>query len=562
MTRRNLLKILTITCFYSIFLFLGMTQLELNFSRSSYAVGDLIDMFPFSAWIYLISLPFGLLFVYKFCKRLAWTIPFALAAILLIIFSFAQYPSTFHWDTFYHSATAKRVASEGHISPDMGYMVYPGTAIFSAIVSNILGLLILETSKALAAFWILLIVLILFCIGRLFAKTKVELADMSWLVPTIYLAFNFVLYNNYHYSPQLLGIYLYIFLVYVCVKKLRSEARTLNVILMLLLSTLTITHVFSGLISVVMLFCVYIGGTKMRASKLSLKRHIPLTLIMFGALVFLSWHIFVATGPFEESVSSLSALIKGEKTTIGPEAFLYNPREQWMLTPFLNLYRYGIYVLLGLASAVGLLFSWRKEEGKLVFWLAVGVLLGVLVIYLTPATFGIGRLVHYGAAIVSILSLFAIVKKNNGSHALTINRVFNVLRERASALFKVILPFLVIGTFLVTNLYDCRFVQFVHPDEIAAIEFVTQKNTRQISAVIEYAYLIPFFMREPLPMITIDERAPPDIAKITFEDGELSLQYLPRQLYSYKLGFVEGRNHLIYSNGLGRIYVRVNASSP
>src|SRR4030042_4885763 len=155
MPRRNLLKILTITCFYSILLFLGMTQLKLNFSRSSYVAGDLIDMFPLPTWIFLISLPAWLLFIYKFYKRLAWTIPFILAAILLIMFPLAQYPSIFHWDTFFHSSTAKSIASQGNFSTSTGYMGYPGTFIFSVIVSDILGLSILGTSMVLAPFWVL-----------------------------------------------------------------------------------------------------------------------------------------------------------------------------------------------------------------------------------------------------------------------------------------------------------------------------------------------------------------------------------------------------------------------
>jgi hypothetical protein len=529
-------------------------QLKLNFSQSSYAAGDLIDMFPLSTWIYLISLPVCLLFISKFCKGLAWTIPFTLAAILFIIFPLVQYPSIFHWDTFWHASTAKSIADQGNFSTYTGYMVYPGTFIFSLIFSDILGLPILETSLVLSPFLVLLIVILLFCIGKLFAETKGELAEISWLVPTIYLAFNFVFYNNYHYSPQLVGTCLYILLVYVCIKKLRLEARALNIVLLLLLSTLAITHVFSGLMSVVTLLCVYIGGTKIGALKLNSKHWITLTLFMFGALVFLSWHDFVATKPFEESISFLSALIKGEKALLGvKEVLLFNPRSQWMLTPFLQVYRYGIYMLFGLMSAVGLLFSWRKVEVKLVFLLGVGVLLGGLVTYLTPATFGVSRILYYGGVIVSILSLYAIAKKVYTSHTLTIKRIFRV--------FKVILPFLVVGAFLVTNFYDCRYIQFVHPDEITAIEFITQKNIKQISVEIEYAYLIPFFIKEPLSIITIDNRAPPDIAKTMFENAELSLQYLPKQLYSYDLGFVEGGNDLIYSNGLSRIYATPNITN-
>lgn len=195
MSRSNLSWTLIAACVCSVLFFLGLSQLKIDFSRSSYVTGDFVDMFPLSTWIYLSLLPLWLLFTYKFNKRLSWTIPFILVVILFLAFPLAQYPNIFHLDTFYHSAAAKRIATQGNLQIDMPYMVYPGAPILSAILSEISGIPILETAIVLSSSWILLIFVLLFCIGRLLTKTSLALDEMSWLAPAIYLAFNFMFYK-------------------------------------------------------------------------------------------------------------------------------------------------------------------------------------------------------------------------------------------------------------------------------------------------------------------------------------------------------------------------------
>jgi hypothetical protein len=503
-------------------------------------------MFPLSTWIYLSLLPLWLLFTYKFNKRLSWTIPFILVVILFLAFPLAQYPNIFHLDTFYHSAAAKRIATQGNLQIDMPYMVYPGAPILSAILSEISGIPILETAIVLSSSWILLIFVLLFCIGRLLTKTSLALDEMSWLAPAIYLAFNFMFYNNYHFSPQLLGLSLYVLLVYVFIKELRLRAQELKVVTLLLLSALTITHVFSGLFSVLTLLCIYIGGTKIRAFKLSPRHLVDSTLVMYGVLIFLYWHNFVAINPF---MSSFSVVIEALMSPIGLVKAVTPGFSPGSFTPFLNFYHYGIYALFALMSIFGLVFSWYKAEVRLILLLGVAILLGGIAIYLTPATFGVRRILLYGGVIISSLSLCAMAGRYRSSRFLITNSI--------SKVFRVVLPFLIIGTFLVANIQNCTYTQFVHPDEVAAIEFIVLENTgHHISATLEYASVIPFFSREPLPMLYIDPDSSPDRAKTIFENVELSLQYLPRQLYDYNLSFVEGRNHLIYSNGLARIYAQ------
>jgi hypothetical protein len=508
-------------------------------------------MLPLTTLIYLFSLPIWLLLIYKLDRRLSWIIPFVLVIILFLIFPLAQYPRIFNNDTLWHLSIAKSIASNGNLQTGTGYEIYPETFIFTAIVSDILGLPIVETSILFDAFCVILIAVFLFNIGELLTKTNIEWSEICWLPPTIFLVFDFMFYNNYHYSPQLVGFCLYTIFLYTCIRMLHFKSRALDIILLILLLTITFTHVFSGFFSVITLFSFYIGGIGIKVSKLKSERLISLTLFLFGVLVFLFWHNFFAIEPFVESIRFLPELVRGERPLFGiieavtPGFSLMHGLEAIM--PFLSFYRYGIYTVFALMSAFGLLLYWPKAEGKLFFWLGVGILLGGIAVYLTPATFGVRRILHYGGVVISVLSSYAVIRSCR-SHVGIINRV--------SKAFKAMLPFLVIGTFLVANVYNCTYTQFVHTDETTAMEFVVKRNTKQISMLLVDAYIIKFFAKDPLPILAISDEAPINTAETMLENGELSFQYLPRLRLYYNMSFVEGRNHLIYSNGLTRIYAK------
>ncbi|MCJ7431288.1 hypothetical protein MUO83_08785 [Candidatus Bathyarchaeota archaeon] len=550
---KNVQAYLIVACFCTLVLFLGILQLRLDFNRSIFSTGDIVYMFPLSTWIYLMFLPVGFFLIRKFDKRLSWVIPFALAILLYVVFPIVQYPSIFYWDTFYHGTTAKYIIDNGNFSTNTGYFQYPGAFILSGVVSEVLGLPIIETSMLLASFLVILVAFLLFAVGRLFAKTESALVEMGWLVPTICLTFNFSFLNGAHYSPQLLGLCLFILFLIINVKSSFKIDRSLLLALLVLLPALTITHVFSAAMTVTCLLCVLVGGPRIVPSKLRGKHFVTLILLLLAVVLFISWNSFVADAVFRDTTNFLALVMRGGKTLFGARAgsILFSPLAG-SLTPALGLYRYGVYASLAFASILGLILFWSRMQVKLVFLLALGVLLGTVVIYLTPATFGVGRILFYGGVIISILASYAIMKQNVKFLALS----------RVQKMLKMILPFLVIGTFVVSNLYYSTYALFMHPDEISSFKFIAEKVRRQISIEIDQALAIPFYAKEPIPMLIIDERAPSDIAKMKFESGDLSLQYLPRQLYYYNLSFIEGNSSLIYSNGLARLYAKTNSNSP
>jgi len=546
--KRNMWLYPAVAFFYILELSVSNILLRMNFSNSNFSGGDLIYMFTTPTWYYLALLPIGVLLTRKLDKRLSVIIPFTFTILLLVAFDLVQYPSIFFWDTFRHSATTKNIISSGSFFGTAGYYEYPGTFFISAVLSEVLGLSVLFSNLFFAAIMNLSIVFLLSVIGRVFEGTDNARMEMSWLVPTIYLAFSFRLFNGNHFSPQLLGLCLYVFFVYVCLKTFFLRDRGWRVLVLITLVALTTIHLFSALFAVATLLCIYIIGEKIRSLKLNNKRFVTLTILMTAIVVFVSWHEFVSTKPLMEAVRFISLVLRGEKTLSGfTEAVVFRPLTGSFL-PLLSLYRYGIYGLFAFASASTLLLFWHKTEVQLLFLMGIGILFGGVAIYLTPATFGVGRVLFYAGVVISILSSYIIANKR--AKSLTFGRITEAL--------KIVLPFLVIGTFLVSNLYYSTYVSFIHRDEMQIVQFVAANVRKQISMQIDDALLIPFYSNFSIPMLIIDDRDNITTAQMKIEKSYLSLQYLPRQLYYLYLNFTDNQSSLIYTNGLGRIYAKTN----
>ncbi|MEM2506060.1 MAG: hypothetical protein QXF61_03355 [Nitrososphaeria archaeon] len=442
-----------------------------------------------------------------------------------------------------HGATAKYIVDYGQFSSYSGYFGYPGAFLLSALLSKTMGLPVLETNILLASFLNLLISFLLFAIGKVYIGE-----EEGWLVPTIYFAFS-GFFKYYYYSPQLLGLCLHIVFVFIVLRRIFKRAPTESILLLILLSALTMVHVFSAVVTVTTLFCVYICGEKIRVLKLKNKHFITLPVFLFGALLFIAWHILIANETFEVSIDFLSSIIKGYRTPSGfTEAILHKPSRS-VFTLWLQSYRYGTYTLLAFASICGLVLFWHRKEVKLIFLSALGVIIGAMLIYLTPAIWGLGRVLSFfGGIIISLLASYAMVEQN-----VKISKVHQALR-----ILKKIVPFMVIGTFLVANLDVSVYTLFVHPDEIRAIEFAARNVNRPISVIVHEAFIIRYIAGDSLSVRVVDDGLPSDIAKSKFEKGDVSLQYLPRQQYYYNLTFAEGNNNLVYSNGLCRIYSKTS----
>lgn len=557
MSQRGLLKRLMLIFILIGFLFASPALLKIDFSRSSYLAGDIFQVLSLYAIIYLFSLSACLFLIYKLDKKLSLIIPLGLVMTIFVIFPLLQYPRIFHNDVLWHLSLVKSIVRNGYVPVGTGYGAYPSTFILAAIFSSVLGLPIIEAGLMLDVIWIMLIAIFLFCIGRLLAKSNSELSEVCWLIPTSFLAFDFIFYNNYHYSPQLFGFLLYITVSYAIINSLYSKLRlSIFIILLISLSAITITHVFSGLFSLVTILFLYTGGTKIKFQKESFKLIITLSLVLFTIILFISWHNLVAVQTFEEAIKSFSEIVKGKKSIFGfVEAAgpgFFRLKELEAILPFVAFYRYGTYIIFAFLGLLGLILFRHKVEGRLFFWQSVGILLGAIAIYLTPATFGVPRVFLFAGVTISILSSYAVIKVCR-SHIFAIRTVFKIV--------KVILPFLVIGAFLVANTTNCTYTQFTHTDEVIAMNFMAQKNVKkQICMLALHAYAIRFFEEDHLSLLAIDDRVPANITKIMLENGELSFQYLPRLVAYYNMSFVEGRNHLIYSNGLARIYAKTNVN--
>lgn len=529
-----------------IVMFVGAVLLNLNFSSSKFNSGDIFFMLSSWFWIYLLLLPIFLFIMVKLDKRFSLAIPFSLVSIFCIFFQLVQYPKIFYPDTFFHASIAKYILSKG-FSADIEYLQYPGAFILLSVVSEILGLPLIESSLFLAAFFILMITLLLLIIGRIVARRINISLETSWITPVIFFAFNFSFYNADHYSPQLMGLMVFILILYLFQKIVTSKNRRWVLLFLIFFSSLITIHVFSSATTLACALCIYLAATR----KLHFRNKSIGTLTTFMAtlVLFILWQTFFAIETFRNVCAHIFFVFTGQKPIIITRGLIMEPLFG-PYTYFLNMYRYGIYAFFGLMSFLGILKFWYRIESRLVLLLGLGVICGALMLHLTPATFGVGRILHYGGVIVAISSSLWLIENKR--------KFFRYFFKALT----MILPFFMIATFLVSNAYYSTYTSFIHIDEMKAAEFVAKTVRNQILVEIRSDPIVQFYGNLSIPTSIIDFRVDnSSVAKTKIQKSNLNLQYLPRLLLYFNLSFVENeKSNLIYSNGLNRVYTKVNAT--
>lgn len=527
-------------------IFVAIILLRLDFSKSDFSPGDLFSMLSSSAIIYLFFLCALLLVINKFVSnRFSVLIPLLLVAILGIVFPLLQYPSIHSWDSFLHGLTANIIKESGHIPSDTGYFVYPGAFELSAVFSQITGCSVVEAEIILSSLLKFSMIFFLLLVGRIIVNR-----GKSWLVPTVFFAFYLQFFTGLlHYCPQMLGFCLYVLLIYVITKKLYSTItinREIMIPLFILLSALIIVHPFSAFVAVITLSCIYAVGSRFQ-SPLRLRNRQPISFLTatFSCFIFTSWHLFVAQVYFESSIRSFFSTLQHGRSSSFFDVLIYNPPPS-VLTRILAYYRYGVYGFFGALSFLCIILFWRREEVKLIILLLFGAVLETIAIYFTPSAYGVGRLIIFGGVQISLLTSYLI--KNLRTSILS----------KTCKVLEMIIPFLVVGSFLTANLYVSSYILFMHTDEMNAAQFVAVKVEKPITSIIDDALLINFFSGGTIPLQIINKYLPIESVNEMLNKANVSLQYLPRQKYYYNLNFVESYNNLVYSNGLSHVYTKTN----
>ncbi|MCJ7760785.1 hypothetical protein MUP59_06550, partial [Candidatus Bathyarchaeota archaeon] len=235
---------------------------KLDFSTAYPLSSDFVGRLSVNSWIYFIVLTIAVLLLYQMlADRWRWVIPFLLAGVFVVAFPLAQYPSVQNSDAYMHAGAARSLVEHGAIPEMTLYSEYPGSFIVLAVLSQVLNIPLLETSMLLSSVVNLLIVYLLIVLGELTVGKK-----WSWLVPTFYLVFSFRHYTTLvHYSPQLLGLTLYILFFIVLIHILRSPLRQWKAILIVLTAVIIVTHPFSAVFVVFSFFGIYLLTGRIRS---------------------------------------------------------------------------------------------------------------------------------------------------------------------------------------------------------------------------------------------------------------------------------------------------------
>jgi hypothetical protein len=460
----------------------------------------------------------------------------------MIIFPLAQSPSVNHWDSFTHAAGAEYILANGNTANAQYAVSYPGAFVLSAVFSQIVGFPILGAEFILSAFLNLFVTFVLLVIGQAFVGK-----EKGWLIPTTYFTVSFKYFLNYHYAPALLGLCLFVVVIYLVLKTANRDFRIWKALIMFFVLTLVVVHVISALMIVIVLFFIYFAVNKFASLlKFRHKHLLGLELALFGIILFVTWHVFVSQAPLNETIDFISSILKGTRNLPSYGVF-YHPIPGNFVT-ILQSFRYGVYGLFAIFTVFSMASLRHRTDVKVISLTGIGVLLGAFSIYLTPFTFGIERFLLYGAVVVAALFPLGVLKLSGS----------NLTRKWISNPLEKIIPFLMIGTFLASQLYGSAYIAYVHPDEVSAASFTAINGDKSVSTIVDDAGVVGFFgwNKSTLQIVPVSIHDSLDTAKNELSEGVLSLQYLPRQIYYFNISFIDDNKDLIYSNGLARVYYR------
>lgn len=468
-------------------------------------------------------------------------LPLLMVIILFVVYPIAQYPAIQSWDSFLHGMMSQEIVNCGYIPNYSGYFQYPSAFLIESTFSIITGLPIIESGVILCSSLTVIFLLVLLSIGNAFLGRK-----MDWLMPTIYFVFVFEYSTGaLHYAPQFVGQLFYFISILIFFKLLKFEdTRKWGLLFIILLASLVTVHSFSMLYVVATIFALYLFGITKKLRLKANRTYISLTFLFFASILTISWYVFVANGYLRSALSftglsSIGSLMGGSVAV----------PLQGRVNVLLQLYRYGVYVLFGSISLVGL-WRFRKQiEKKLVFGLVAGVILGTIALVPTPASWGGYRTFYFGGAVVAILASYVLIDayEKNSKLKLCVKVLCSTL------------PILILLTFTVSTMYLSNYSLYIHPNDVGVARFAVQYCTGSICTTFPQAQTILFYGGSTKQISQIMPSFPSAMAEMAFNSSQLSLQNSLRQESFYGFGFVDNAADLLYSNGLNNVYYKPNS---
>jgi hypothetical protein len=223
--------------------------------------------------------------------------------------SFVEHYPRF-WDSYYAGYTTDYIMKNGwstfplaeDFKLDDFYLQYPGFFILFSIfvkISNIELLRLLKYYPVIAS------PLIFFSVYVLFIKILNKSIASKMAILT-FLLLNSSIGVNIHFCPQSYGLYLYSIIILILVDLSREKIMLMLLMLFVLIFTHPLTYFFI-LLLIIIIYIIYSINFKSLTDPLAnINRN---RFIVFLIMIFMSWHIFVATVFFGRNIRNLLEII-------------------------------------------------------------------------------------------------------------------------------------------------------------------------------------------------------------------------------------------------------------
>jgi hypothetical protein len=358
------------------------------FGRISYDVQltppDIYYMLPKSFWLYLTLIQVFLVVQQLFSRgkaEITLTGLFLTAILPWLLYGalpISQFPSIYTVnDAVYHLANARKVVIDGGLlTPANDYLQYPGTSFLTAFLSNTMGITgdtpLLAFGIVLNIMFVLLIAFILLRIGE-----RILGPETGFLLPIIYFVGNTTFFTQFCPQNFALALYFLSILIFIYPSKQTGSSKHMLFMLMLVSSTLIMTHPITNLFQISTLFGLYIIQ---KTSKKQIGLRLSLHFFVFETVVTFLWWVFFAAENFSIASNGLFTLLT--KSPLLEPRFLSILQYPSFLSQVLRIFSWSFYGFAGMAALCGIAVAlFRRQERIKVF---IGIFSGILSIGIFP----------------------------------------------------------------------------------------------------------------------------------------------------------------------------------
>jgi hypothetical protein len=464
-----------------------MLFLKLDFSSFTFQDLDILQLLPIHGWIYILILTcLGFIYFIYGDGRSAISYVVVVFFALNILYFLAQYPSLAHWDYYMHGKTANQMLERGIVPSNGGiYFNYPGTFLLISALALILNVDVLEAELLLFAIFQITTLLAIY---MLFPKKM----DLKLKAAGILLTSCFVLMFYRHFCPANYAFVLFLLIAKQAFRNYESKNRA-NIFLILILSFLII--VSHPLTSIFLLsFFAVLTIADLMHRPLMYGRN-SLRLVMMSIMtIFLSWHVYIALNPLQESLTYLYDNLVSRQRVAAVMEHINVPITSWLTTAqpvtlAVTFYKWSVYTMLVFA---GMIFAWKEHHylsTRLLRFFGLGVLLAGTLFIILPTPW-IERII-LPLLVVAILLIMQGLKESGRK-----------IRPR----YLMLIPMLLIPSFLaahppfqVYSFHPFEYDMFVHQWEIRTLSFlnITRQKSPQfifasdLQTTIIYSYFDP-----------------------------------------------------------------------